>query len=117
MSKNINFNFQKSISRRTALKGLGASMALPMLSAMNPAFAAPSKITAPKRFFGVCNNLGFINDNFFPKTSGRGYEMSSYLSEIKEYRDKFTVISGSSHPGVDGSHSSDVPIHPSFLCL
>ena len=53
MNKNINFSFQKSLSRRTVLKGLGAGMALPLLSAMTPAFAAPEKSTAPRRFLGL----------------------------------------------------------------
>ena len=108
MMKNINFTTRKSISRRTVLKGMGVSIALPMLGAMNPAFASSKSTVSPRRFFGVCNNLGFLTDRFFPNTSGKDYELSPYLNEIKELKDKFTVFSGVSHPGVDGSHSSDV---------
>ena len=108
MKKDINFVTRKSLSRRTVLKGVGAGLALPMLGAMNSAFASSKSSQAPKRFFGVCNNLGFLTDRFFPKSSGKNYELSPYLNEIAELRNKFTVFSGVSHPGVDGSHSSDV---------
>ncbi|MCB1123776.1 MAG: DUF1552 domain-containing protein, partial [Verrucomicrobiae bacterium] len=39
---------------------------------------------------------------------GRGYAFSPYLQKLANFKDDFTVLSGVSHPGVDGSHSSDV---------
>jgi hypothetical protein len=56
----------------------------------------------------ICNNLGFLAGGFFPKQAGKDYELSSYLSDLKPFRDDFTVFSGVSHPDVDGSHSSEV---------
>ena len=56
----------------------------------------------------ICNNLGVLSDQFFPSEAGRGYALSPYLEELADYRNEFTVFSGVSHPGVDGSHSSDV---------
>lgn len=56
----------------------------------------------------ICNNLGLLPDKFFPSTAGYDYELSPYLQPLAEFRDDFTVLSGVSHPGVDGSHSSDV---------
>lgn len=85
-------------------------MALPWLEAMQPstARAADSSAPAPKRMLAICNNLGVLPGKFFPTSSGRGYKLSTYLQQLADFRDDFTVFGGVSHPGVDGSHSSDV---------
>src|SRR4029078_2672852 len=61
----------------------------------------------PRRFFGICNNLGVLPQNFFPKTAGADYELSPYLQILKDHRNDFTVFSGVSHPDVDGGHPAD----------
>src|SRR3954452_23309383 len=103
-----------AISRRKFLRGAGILLSLPMLDAMSPAFAAVRRISAnatpggkPRRMFGICNNLGLLPDQFFPKTSGRDYALSPYLETLKEHRNDFTVFSGVSHPDVDGGHPAD----------
>lgn len=100
------------LNRRGFLRGLGVVMALPMLDAMCPVFQRPMRAAEsgvrPNRFLGICNNLGVLPDRFFPSAAGAGYELSPYLSELSELREQFSVLSGVSHPGVDGSHSSDV---------
>src|SRR5580765_4190907 len=105
---------QPSISRRKFLRGAGILLSLPMLEAMTPAFAAVKKLSAtatpggkPRRFFGICNNLGLLPDQFFPRKGGRDYELSPYLEVLKEHRNDFTVFSGVSHPDVDGGHPAD----------
>jgi hypothetical protein len=104
------------ISRRSFLRGAGILLSLPMLEAMRPTFAGAlaAKVNAaatpggkPRRMLGICNNLGVLPQNFFPKSAGRGYELSPYLEILKEYRDDFTVFSGVSHPDVDGGHPAD----------
>ncbi len=55
----------------------------------------------------ICNNLGLLPDQFFPKENGRDYTLSTYLEVLKEHRDAFTVFSGVSHPDVDGGHPAD----------
>src|SRR5512132_229733 len=68
-----------AISRRKFLRGAGIVLSLPLLDAMTPAFAAVAKRVAadltpggkPRRFFGICNNLGLLPEHFFPKTAGR----------------------------------------------
>jgi BMFP domain-containing protein YqiC len=57
---------------------------------------------------GICNNLGLLPEQFFPKQTGRGYALSPYLEHLKEHRDDFTVFSGVSHPDVDGGHPADI---------
>ena len=99
----------KRLSRRTFLRGAGVALALPLLEAMTPSLAAGAEqLQSPRRMIAVCNNLGFVPDNFFPKNDGRDYQLSPYLQELAEVRDRFTVLEGVSHPGVDGSHASDV---------
>jgi len=86
-----------------------------LLDSMSPAFAAlhqAGDATAtpggkPRRMFAICNNLGLLPDQFFPKTAGRDYELSPYLEGLKEHRNDFTVFSGVSHPDVDGGHPAD----------
>ena len=99
---------RRTLSRRTFLCGAGVAMALPLLESMTPVFARAKQPGTPRRMLAICNNLGLLPDRFFPKNSGHDYELSPYLNELKSYRDDFTVLSGVSHPGVDGSHSSDV---------
>jgi len=98
------------LPRRTFLRAAGATLALPFLDAMTLSWARGTDATPtpPRRFLGICNNLGVRPESFFPNDSGRGYTLSPYLQELAAHRDQFTVLSGVSHPGVDGSHSSDV---------
>src|SRR5881397_1565101 len=82
---------------------------------MTPAFAAAAKRIAAdatpggktRRMFGICNNLGLLPDQFFPRKGGRDYELSPYLEVLKEHRKDLTVFSGVSHPDVDGGHPAD----------
>ena len=55
----------------------------------------------------IANNLGVLPAFFFPRTSGKDYELSPYLSGLADFRSDFTVFSGLSHPGVSGGHSAD----------
>ena len=58
--------------------------------------------------FCICNNLGVLPRPFFPGDAGRDYTPSPYLKLLEEHRADFTVLSGVSHPFVDGGHPSDV---------
>ena len=80
-------------------------MALPMLECMRPARAADEQL--PRRMLVISNNLGVLPGPFFPKQSGKAYELSPYLQELEEHRQDFTVFSGLSHPGVIGGHSTE----------
>lgn len=103
----------RRISRRQMLRGIGVAMGLPLLNAMTPVFGRAATTIAgetsrPQRMIGICNNLGLLHQNFFPTEFGSDYQLSPYLELLAEHRRKFSVFSGVSHPGVDGSHSSDV---------
>lgn len=105
-------NSREAMPRRRFLRGLGVAMALPLLEAMRPGAArAASGAVAnakPRRMFAVCNNLGVRPDLFFPAAAGRDYQASPYLKLLEAHRNEFTVISGVSHPNVDGGHPSDI---------
>lgn len=103
------FAKNQSLSRRTVLRGAGVTMALPWLDSMVPAFGRETDSAAnpPRRFVGISNALGFHAPFLFPEKSGRDYETTRYLKPIEDLRDQFTVISGSSHPGVGGGHKAE----------
>jgi hypothetical protein len=61
----------------------------------------------PNRMLLISNNLGVLPKPFFPKDTGREYELSPYLSALSDFRGDFTVFSGLSHPGVVGGHSTE----------
>jgi BMFP domain-containing protein YqiC len=109
-------SIRPALSRRRFLRGAGILLSLPLLDAMSPAFAGVTKrrLAAdatpggkPRRMLGICNNLGLLPEQFFPKESGFGYTLSPYLEGLKEHRGDFTVFSGVSHPDVDGGHPAD----------
>lgn len=99
---------QIRLTRRSLLRGAGACLALPFLDSMRPAFAKGVNLEPPRRFLGICNNLGLLPEEFFPKEVGYQYALSPYLKELAENRDHFSVLSGVSHPGVDGGHPADI---------
>lgn len=98
------------LSRRTFLRGAGVSLSLPFLDAMRPTFAtAAAKAAAepPRRMLAILTNQGILPQFFFPKTVGRDYESTPYLDHLKNFRERMTVFSGLSHPGVSGGHPGD----------
>ena len=99
---------RRSISRRLFLRGSAVAMALPFLESMAAPFARASAAAAPRRMFCICNNLGVLPQPFFPLDAGRDYTPSPYLKLLQEHRGDFTVLSGVSHPNVDGGHPSDI---------
>jgi len=103
------------MSRRYFLRGTGVVMSLPFLDAMLPSFARGQTSSSPlapgakpRRMFAVNHNLGFVPGNFFPKGAGRDYQVSPYLEILKEHRNDFTVVTGTSLPNVVGSHPTEV---------
>jgi hypothetical protein len=89
--------FKKHVSRRTVLKGVGASIALPLLDAMNPAATAWAQTPAgapPKRFAFVGFPHGAIMDKWSPAGTGANYEMSPILQPLEPFRKHMTIVSG-----------------------
>lgn len=93
------------LSRRMFLRGAGAALALPFLDAMRPAFGAAPE--PPRRLVAICTNLGVLERHFVPAEAGSGYALTTYLEPLKDLRDQFTVITGTSHPEVTGGHAAE----------
>jgi hypothetical protein len=88
------FVTKKSISRRTVLRGIGTTIALPLLDAMIPALA-PAAAMAPVRRFGVVYHPnGVIYDQWLPKSAGTNFELSPTLKGLEPFKDKLIVVTG-----------------------
>jgi hypothetical protein len=98
---------RRPISRRRFLRGAAVALALPLLESMQ-ATSAQNPGPPPRRMFCICNNLGLLPDRFIPRDAGRDFTPSPYLTLLQEHRADLTVLSGVSHPGVDGGHPSDI---------
>ena len=87
---------QKALSRRTVLRGLGASIALPLLDGMIPAYAAlRTTAAAPTARLGIVYvPMGAVMENWTPATEGTGFELSPILQPLATMRDRLVVLSG-----------------------
>jgi len=95
------------ISRRTFLRGAGVTLALPLLEAMLPSRARAAAAPPPRRMLCINTTLGLHTPNLFPEKAGKDYVPTPYLEAIKEFRNEFTILSGLSHPEVDGGHAAE----------
>ena len=94
-------------ARRNFLTASGATLALPWLDSLSGFVHAADSPASPQRLLMICLPLGIYRDAIIPKESGPQYKMPEYLSLIGDFRDRFTVISGLDHPGVNGGHSAE----------
>ncbi len=107
--KRVHFQTGRHLNRRTLLRGLGVTMGLPWLSAMERALAK-DVAASPKRFVAMTLTLGLHSPNLVPEGQGRNYRPSLYLRDLQDLRDSLTVVSGSSHPGVTGGHRAEASL-------
>ena len=97
----------RSLPRRTVLRGLGASVALPFLNAMLPPLRAAAKPAHRFQAFYVPN--GMAMEYWTPKAEGSAFEFSPILQPLAPYRDQVLVLSGIKsswnyiHAGASGS--------------
>ena len=86
---------RKAIPRRTVLRGIGATLALPLLDGMVPALTALQKTPArPVSRFGVMAIVnGMVMEQWTPAAEGTGYELTPTLGVLAPYRDRFLVLS------------------------
>jgi hypothetical protein len=107
----MTFLTAKSLPRRTVLRGLGASLALPFLDAMLPAFTARARAAAKPvhRFQTFYVPNGMAMEYWSPKGEDRAFELSPILEPLAPYRDQMLVLSGVKanwnyiHAGASGS--------------
>jgi len=104
--------FKKTLPRRTLLRGLGASLALPLLDSMVPALSSASAQTAQpaKRLGVVYVPNGMAMKSWTPATEGTNFEITRILRPMAAYQDRMLVLSGlngaSSNAGVHASAST-----------
>ncbi len=84
---------RKALPRRTFLKGVGASVALPLLDTMAPVLRDTPAAPGSRLFIGYVPN-GVIMDKWTPTTVGGGFELPSTLAPLQQFQDQLTVISG-----------------------
>ena len=101
------FISKKHLSRRTLLKGVGATVALPLLDAMVPARTALAQTAAKPtlRFGTIYVPHGVIMDVWMPKKTGTDFELPVILKPLAGLRDHFNVISGLYSEGAN-AHSA-----------
>ena len=86
---------KKHLSRRTFLHGVGATIALPYLDAMTPAFASAAKPVTRAAFVYTAN--GIIMKDWTPAETGNSFSLSKTLSPLKRFHDQTVVVSGLNH--------------------
>jgi len=91
------------LDRRTLLRGVGVTIALPTFDSFRVAATVHSTPHA-KRFVCVSPIYGMNPDGFFPKSVGRDYEMPTLLKSMEPHRKDLTVFTNLDHPGVGGGH-------------
>jgi hypothetical protein len=87
---------KKALHRRSFLRGMGATLALPFLDAMVPAMAATTvaKAAQPATRLGfVYVPNGIIQKAWLPSKEGAGYEMPSTMSPLEPFRENMLVLS------------------------
>jgi uncharacterized protein DUF1552 len=86
---------KKSLSRRTVLRGLGASIALPLLDGMMPAFTRSVKAASPiHRLSIVYVPNGIVMSEWTPAADGSVLEITPILQPLAGFRDRLVVVSG-----------------------
>lgn len=102
---------KEPLSRRTFLRGLGVTMALPWLEAMTPlarvARAATPSRQDPKRFVVLYVPNGIIMDRFTPDALGENYEMPFILEPLKPFQKDLLVLSGLDQVRADAEMPGD----------
>jgi hypothetical protein len=90
------FLTKKHLPRRTFLRGMGATIALPLLDAMIPARTALAQTAAnPAPHLGfIYFPHGAIMNQWTPATEGSGFELSPILKPLEAFKEHVTVVSG-----------------------
>jgi len=107
----------KRLDRRTFLRGAGASVALPMLDAMLPAFASSdsslrTRLICIEEVHGLpgCTKWGGEQHLFAPATTGRDFELlpDNTLKALEPWRESMTIVSNIDVRMAEAFHPSEV---------
>lgn len=105
------FTTRNAMPRRTFLRGVGATLALPLLDAMIPAMAATAKTAAPVRRLGyLFMPMGADMPRWTPSGSGKLDELSFILSSIEPVKEHVSVITNlevkNAYPGTHATSNA-----------
>ena len=118
-------SFPRGLCRRTLLRGIGVSMALPWMESMpvwgadTPAPEPDAGTAFPKRFAAVFMGNGINGLHWWAKGSGAEMELGKSLEPLAPFRKKLNVINGlfnkpsvgvGIHPGMTGNILSGMPL-------
>ena len=103
------FISKKALPRRTFLRAMGTTVALPFLDAMAPALSAQARPTPRFGFVYIAN--GVIQNQWNPATTGAGFDLPPILQPFAKVRDQINILSGLSHLQADtfGDGTGDHP--------
>jgi hypothetical protein len=115
------FITQKSLPRRTFLRGIGATLGLPLLEAMVPAMSsvARAQSLSPTRFTGIFVPHGAAPGYWIPEGNQRELKFPFIFEPLQPFRDHVVLTSGlwaqssENPPGVTGA---DHFVASAFLC-
>src|ERR1700689_96286 len=98
------FISKKHLPRRTFLRGVGVTLALPLLDSMVPAQTPLGKTAAAphSRFCGIYVPHGATMDKWTPAQEGAGFEFPEILKPLEKFRDRLCVVRNLAHPAVSG---------------
>jgi hypothetical protein len=97
-----------ALPRRTFLRGMGATLALPLLDAMVPALSAQTTATPVRRLGFVYLPMGAAPGKWSPEQVGTITELSPILNPLTPFLDRVTVISNLEHKNAyaAGNHAT-----------
>jgi hypothetical protein len=106
----MNFVTKAALPRRTVLRGMGATLGLPLLDAMAPALSAKSVARTPRLGFVYVAN-GVIQDDWNPRTAGTNFELPPILKPLGALKDQVNILTNLSHLQADtfGDGTGDHP--------
>src|SRR3989449_1319728 len=85
---------KQCLPRRTFLRGLGTTLALPLLDSMVPAFAAASAAKPVVRLGFAFHPVGMILNKWIPATEGTGFELMPTMKALEPFRENMVVLTG-----------------------
>jgi Protein of unknown function (DUF1552) len=100
----MTFITKKYLSRRTLLRGMGVSVALPLLDSMVPAQTPLSKTAAASKSRLSCIYVphGATMDKWTPAADGKAFEFTEILGPLEKFRDRVSIVSNLAHPAAGG---------------
>src|SRR5262249_35936585 len=103
----MRFITKKHLPRRTFLRGVGVTVALPLLDSMVPAQTPLAKTAAnsKSRLSSIYVPHGATMDKWTPAKQGNGFEFTEILTPLEKFRDRVTIVSNLAHPAAGGAGS------------